>query len=143
MNWGLWTVEASPKIHVMLIIHVINFFPLWNPTWMVGHQNCARSGRLRIFRGPELDQLPSAVMLTGFKQALLIWLQCQNSELFIKSLHWQDGNEVFLYPMLIRPSKKWKRSSNKNLSYFETRFVCDPKIAWFFIGKASMWGWWV
>ena len=48
----------------MLLIHLITPLPLWNLTRIVGHHSCIRSGQLSLFRGPELDRLSSAVMLT-------------------------------------------------------------------------------
>ena len=48
----------------MLLIQVIDSLSLWNPTWIVGPQNCRRSGLMRIYHGEELDRLSSAVLLT-------------------------------------------------------------------------------
>ena len=50
---------------IMSPIQLIGSPPLWNSSQIVGHQNCKRSGQLRILRGSELDRPLSAVILRG------------------------------------------------------------------------------
>ena len=67
MSVGFWKLEAKPKSHAMLLIHLIDSPSSLKPKPTVSltpKLQMVRYWKLSIFRGPVLDRPSSAIILT-------------------------------------------------------------------------------